>query len=251
MDRKTNKNWQNISMNRKTPTISIIIPVKNEGKNIASVINQLQKSISIPFETLIIYDDPSDTTKPMAERIIKEKAIRNFFVIQNNQGDKNGVINAIKTGIKHAKGNAVVITMADLSDDITQIPTMYKLLEQGYDIVCASRYMPGGEKIGGPFLKTFLSKAAGMTLQKLYSVPTHDATNAYKMYKNTLLKNITIESKGGFEYSLEIVLKAHKGGYKITEIPTVWKDRVDGKSNFKLWKWLPQYIKTYSIIFRK
>ena len=128
---------------------------------------------------------------------------------------------------------------------------MYKLTQQGYDIVAASRYMPGGKKIGGPFIKTFLSKTAGLTLHWFFNLPTHDATNAYKMYKRSIFKDITIQSTGGFEYSLEITLKAFKKGKKITEIPTEWHDDPTGKSNFKLLAWLPKYIKTYFLVLKK
>lgn len=231
--------------------VSLIIPVKNEQKNIVAVIKRLQGAIRTSFETIIVYDDSNDPTRKKASDYIEQKKLKSIHVIQNSVGNKRGVINAIKTGIKSAKGKAIVITMADLSDDITQVDEMYALLEKGYDIIAASRYMPGGEKIGGPFIKTFLSKAAGTTLRLVFRVPTHDATNAFKMYRKSIFKDIQIESTGGFEYSLEIVLKAFRKGYKITEIPTVWKDRQEGVSNFKMLEWLPKYIKTYFFVMRR
>jgi dolichol-phosphate mannosyltransferase len=230
--------------------VSIIIPVKNEEKNIATVLKNLQKKIKISFEVLIIYDSEHDPTKTAAEKYIKEKKLKNIYVSKNNKGNKKGVVNAIKTGIAHARGKAVVITMADLSDDMKQIDQMYNLIKKGFDIVAASRYMKQGKKTGGPFLKTMLSKTAGLSLFYFFNVPTHDATNAYKMYRKSLFRTIKIESTGGFEYSLEIVIKAHKSGFKITEIPTQWKDREQGKSNFKLYKWLPKYIMIYALIFK-
>jgi len=78
-----------------------------------------------------------------------------------------------------------------------------------------------------------------------FGFPTHDPTNAFKMYKKSILKKLTIESDGGFEYSIELMVKAHKSGYKITEIPAVWRDRTAGKSKFKLFKWLPKYLRWY------
>src|SRR5581483_11621966 len=118
-------------------------------------------------------------------------------------------------------------------------------------IVCASRFMKGGKKIGGPFIKTILARSASLSLHYFFKIPTYDATNAYKMYRKTLFDDIHLESTQGFEYSLEIVLKAFKKGYKIAEIPTVWKDREAGKSNFKLMKWLPEYIHWYTLAFTK
>jgi dolichol-phosphate mannosyltransferase len=229
--------------------LSIVIPVYHEEKNIEKVIKQITAKVKTSNEIIIVYDTKEDPTYPVARKLLP--TYKNTKLIQNSLGTKRGVMNAIKTGFQNAKGEAVVIVMADLSDDITIIDKMYRLIEQGNDIVCASRYMPGGKKVGGPFFKTMLSKAAGLSLYHVFNVPTRDATNAYKMYNTAIFKSITIESTGGFEYSLEIILKAFKQGYKITEIPTTWRDREAGKSNFKLAEWLPNYIRTYFLIFKK
>ncbi len=223
--------------------LSIIIPVFHEEKNIVKVLARIEKSVKTPHETLVIYDNEDDPTVKKVQNTVK--------LIKNSVGNGRGVMNAIKTGFKKAKGEAIVVTMADLCDDVSQIDTMYRSIVNGCDIVCASRYMRGGKKIGGPLLKTFLSRLAGLTLYRFFGVPTHDATNAFKIYRRKIFNRIKIESTGGFEYSLEIVVKAHRLGYKIKEIPTVWKDREAGKSNFKLWKWLPNYVQSYLCIFKK
>ncbi|PIZ98956.1 MAG: glycosyl transferase family 2 [Candidatus Levybacteria bacterium CG_4_10_14_0_2_um_filter_35_8] len=209
------------------------------------------KEVKTSCEILIIYDLDNDPTVIIATNYIKNNKLKNIFLIKNNSRNGRGVMNAIRTGFKKSKGEVIVVLMADLSDDITQIDQMYKLSQEGFDVICASRYMPKGRKIGGPRLKTFLSKTAGFTLHYIFKISTLDPTNAYKMYKKEIFKNIKIESTSGFEYSLEILLKAHKLGYKITEIPTVWRDREEGKSNFKLLKWLPNYIKWYLSVFKK
>jgi len=231
--------------------LSIVIPIFFEEKNILKIFAEIQKKVKTPHETIIIYDLDSDPTVEVAKEYIKKNKLKNILLIKNNSGNGRGVMNAIKTGFNKSKREAIVVLMADLSDDIMQIDQMYKLSQKGFDVICASRYMPKGKKIGGPFLKTFLSRTAGITLHYIFKIPTFDPTNAYKMYKKRIFKNIKIESTGGFEYSLEILLKAHKLGYKITEIPTVWRDREDGKSNFKLLKWLPNYIKWYLSVFKK
>lgn len=222
--------------------LSVVIPVYHEHKTIKKVLKSIEKQVKTPHEILVIYDYKEDPTYEVIRRLKGHRAVR---LVKNNQGSGRGVMNAIKTGFNEAKGRAIVLVMADLSDDITQIDKMYKLIEEGYDVICASRYMAGGKKIGGPLFKTFLSKTAGLSLHYIFGVPTHDATNAFKMYRRNIFDDIKIESTGGFEYSLEIVIKAFKKGYKITEIPTVWKDRDEGKSNFKLLKWLPKYIQWY------
>lgn len=228
--------------------VSIIIPVYHEEENIEQVIKKISQNVKIQHEIIVVYDTKDDPTYNVIKKISGKN--KNVKAILNNSGNGQGVINAIKTGLKSAQGKGIVITMADLSDDISQIDTMFLHIKNGYDIVAASRYMPGGEKIGGPFFKTFLSKFAGVTLYYIFKIPTHDATNAFKMYNRDIFKKIKIESTGGFEYSLEITLKAFRKGYKIIEIPTVWHDRETGKSNFKLLLWLPKYLKTYFLILK-
>lgn len=230
--------------------LSIIIPIYFEEKNIIKALWEIEKKVKTSHEIVLIYDIEKDPTKNIVIDYIKKNNLNNIRLIKNSIGTRQGVINAIKTGIKQAKGKVIVIMMADLSDDISQIDMMFELTEKDYDIICASRYMPGGKKIGGPWLKTLLSRSAGWTLHNLFNIPTHDATNAFKMYRKRIFENINIRSTGGFEYSLEIIIKAYKKGYKIIEIPTVWKDREKGKSNFKLLKWLPKYISCYLNVFK-
>ncbi len=226
--------------------LSIIIPVYHEEKNILKVISSITKYVHTPHEIILVYDNQEDPTVPVVKQYLQTNKKKGIYLQQNIVGNKEGVMNAIKTGFHVANGEAVVVIMADLADDIRQVDTMYALIQQqSVDIVCASRFMKGGKKIGGPFIKNLLSRTACLTLYYLFRIPTHDATNAFKMYRSSLFTNITIESKGGFEYSLEIILKAHKKGYTIAEIPTVWKDREEGKSNFKLLSWLPYYLQWY------
>jgi hypothetical protein len=163
----------------------------------------------------------------------------------------SGALNAIKTGLEDAHGEYVVVTMADLCDPPEVINEMVAAAErENADIVCASRYMKGGRQIGGPKLKGFLSRAAGFLLYKLTRLPTHDPTNSFKLYRKSFLKEVTIESTGGFELGIELVVKARRLGKKIVEVPTIWRDRVAGKSNFKLWRWMPSYLRWFFYAFK-
>ena len=228
--------------------ISIIIPIYHEEKSIEKVLQTIRRNVKNTHEILLVYDSSSDPTVPVAkqyqQRHIKEpiRLVKNKFI--------KGAMNAIKTGFEEGKGDAFVVIMADLADNVGQIDHMYALIVSGADIVCASRFMKGGQKIGGPLIKTLLTRTANFLLYHFAHLPVHDGTNAYKMYKRTVFTDISIESTGGFEYSLEVVLKAFKKGYTLKEIPTVWKDRAAGSSNFQLRKWLPKYIRWFLLAFR-
>jgi putative flippase GtrA len=136
--------------------------------------------------------------------------------------------------------------MADLSDPPSVSNDMYDAAErENAAIVCASRYMKGGRQIGGPVIKGFMSRVAGLTLHWFAKLPTHDATNSFKLYRVSFLHAQRIESTGGFELGSELVAKAYVSGRKICEVPTTWTDRAEGQSNFKLLKWLSGYLHWY------
>jgi hypothetical protein len=105
--------------------------------------------------------------------------------------------------------------------------------------------MKGGQQIGGPKLKSLMSRAAGLSLHWFAGLPTHDATNAFRAYRRSVLAETPIESAGGFAYSLEITAKAFARGRRITEIPSTWRDRSAGQSRFRLRQWLPHYLRWY------
>lgn len=228
--------------------ISIVIPVYNEGENISIAIDKIEKEVTYPHLINIVYDFDDDTTIPVVNKIQPNYQTK-INLVRNKYG--RGVLNAIKTGLETAESKFVIVTMADLSDPPSVINEMYKKAEEeNADIVCGSRYMKGGKQIGGPFVKSLMSKCAGLSLYYLAQIPTHDATNSFKLYRKTFLNNMQIESTGGFELGIELVVKAFINGYKICEVPTLWTDRVAGKSNFKLLEWLPSYLKWYFFAFK-
>jgi glycosyltransferase involved in cell wall biosynthesis len=228
--------------------LNIVIPVYNEAENIKTAIDKIMAECVVPHTITVVYDMDEDTTVPVVRQM--QQDMDNLFLLKNKYG--RGVLNAIKTGLEETTTKYVVVTMADLSDPPSVINNMYEIAEkQNADIVCASRYMKGGKQIGGPFMKGLMSRVAGLTLRYLAGVPTHDATNSFKLYRASFLKQNRIESEGGFELGIELVAKAHINGYKIRQTPTIWTDRVAGKSNFKLLKWLPGYLKWYFYAFKK
>lgn len=216
------------------------MPVYNEGEVIKKTIQGVETRVKIPHELLIIYDMHDDTTiKPVQ---ILQKKYSNVNLIKNIYG--KGALNALKTGLKKAKGEVVCIMMADLTDDPVILNQMYRKYEKGFDVIAASRYMKGGRQIGGPVLKQILSRAAGVSLHYLVGLPTYDVTNSFRLYSRKFLDRVKIESDGGFELAIELTVKAHFGGFKVTEVPTTWT-YLAKESRFYLAKWLPKYLKWY------
>ncbi len=228
------------------PELSIVMPVFKEGDRIEPVVRALTAAIPTPHELLVVYDFDEDPTRPAAERLAAElPAVRPF---RNDLG--RGVLNAMKAGIAGSSGTYVLITMADGSDEAHVVAPMLELARGGADVVAASRYMRGGHQVGGPLLKRTLSRIAGLSLHWVGGIATHDPTNNFKLYSRRLLDATPIESSAGFELALELTVKATLAGRRVAEVPTTWRDRTAGESNFKLRKWLPYYLKWYVVAMR-
>ena len=230
--------------------LTVLIPVYNEGQGFVRVFDQIKTKVKTSFKIYAVYDFEQDTTVPVIAKLANEHPAL-IQGIKNKYG--RGVVKALKTGFETFNEPVALVTMGDLSDDLADVDKMYKMITEGaFDLVCGSRYMKGGQQLGGPLIKGLLSRLAGLSLRLLSGLPTHDPSNSFKMYKRAVIRGIELESDGGFEIGMEIVVKAYLKGSKIGEIPTIWSDRTAGKSNFKLLKWLPKYLRWYFLaIFGK
>ena len=135
--------------------------------------------------------------------------------------------------------------MSDGSDDPRQIEDLARLVERGVVVAAASRYTQGGQQVGGPALKRTLSRTAGLTLYWFARVGTRDATNSFKAYSTAFARSAGIDSRDGFAIGLELTAKARRRRLPVAEIPTIWLDRTVGQSNFKVARWIPQYLRWY------
>jgi hypothetical protein len=126
---------------------------------------------------------------------------------------------------------------------------MVALARAGCDIVCASRFMPGGAMVGCPPLKAALVRSANFTLRHLARLPTTDASNGFRLFSRRVIERIAVESDAGFCYSIELLVKAHRLGWRIDEVPVRWFERRHGASRFRVVRWLPAYLRWYGYAF--
>jgi dolichol-phosphate mannosyltransferase len=228
------------------PELSVVVPVFKEGEAVDPVLRALDAAITVPHEILVVYDFDEDPTVPVIERLHGE--LPSIRGLRNDIG--RGVLNAMKAGIATSSGQYVLISMSDGSDEPHVVDSMVELAREGADVVSASRYMQGGHQVGGPLIKRTLSRIAGLTLHWFGGVATHDPTNNFKLYSRRLLDATPIQSEAGFELALELTVKATIAGRRVAEVPTTWRDRTAGTSNFKLRQWLPHYLRWYRIAMR-
>lgn len=225
--------------------VSVVIPAYNEAERIIPCLTRILEAVTLPCEVLVVVDMPQDTTVPVVEKLaVDEPRLR---IAINTYGA--GPANAIRYGIDRALAPVAVVTMADGSDDPRQIDDLTRLVERGVVVAAASRYMSGGQQVGGPLLKSALSRAAGRSLQLFTRVGTRDATNSFKAYSTDFVRLVGIDSHAGFEIGLELTAKAKRLRQPVAEIPTIWLERHAGVSNFRLAAWIPQYLRWYRLAF--
>tara|TARA_B100001121_G_scaffold209129_1_gene182999 strand:- start:537 stop:1256 length:720 start_codon:yes stop_codon:yes gene_type:complete len=220
--------------------LEIVIPVYNEGENILKLLEIFSNFVKTNFKVLICYDLKDDD-------IFKfEDEFKRFnFDIKLIKNPSSGPLTAIKQGFLKGNSDAVIVYPADDFLNYKILDKMYNKYLEGNDIVVASRFIKGGSMKNCPLIKSILVRTASFTLYFLSSIPVRDASNGFRLFSRKLLNEVEIDSKIGFAYSLELLVKCHRLKKKIAEVPALWEERSVGKSRFKLVKWIPQYLKWY------
>ena len=220
--------------------LEIIVPIYNEGNKVLKLMELFQKNIKINFKVLFCYDLENDDIFEYKDDLNKFD-----FDIELVKNPSIGPCSAIKEGFRIGNSDCVIVYPCDDFINFDLINLMYSEFINGSDIVAGSRFMKGGSMIGCPLIKSFLVRSASFTLYQLSSIPIRDASNGFRLFSRKLLNEVKIESKVGFAYSLELLVKCNRLNYQISEIPAQWEERSVGSSRFKVLKWLPQYLKWY------
>jgi glycosyltransferase involved in cell wall biosynthesis len=227
------------------PRVSIIIPAYNEGKHMVPVLDRLFESVRLSCEVLVVVDDENDPTVSVVRDYGQAEPRLQCLVNTYGQGPAN----AIRFGMAAAVAKVAVVTMADGCDDPRQIDDLARLVERGVAVAAASRYMAGGQQVGGPLVKGMMSRTAGRSLRLFARLGTRDATNSFKAYSTSFVREVGIDSRDGFEIGIELTAKAKRLRLPVAEIPTIWLDRPTGVSNFKVAECIPKYMRWYRFAF--
>lgn len=220
--------------------LEIVIPVYNEGEGIINLLESLEKFVKTEFRILFCYDLDDDNIFNLKHKLEQFK-----FEIIFVKNPLTGPCEAIKKGLYFGNSECVIVYPADDFLNFRIIDNMYDAFKENYDIVVASRFMQGGSMKGCPLIKSILVRFASTTLYLLSSIPVRDASNGFRLFSRRLLNTVNIESKVGFAYSLELLSKCNRLNLRIYEIAAQWEERSVGSSRFKIFKWLPEYLRWY------
>lgn len=215
--------------------ISVVLPTYNEKENILKLIEHIESVVkrnNLKAELVVVDDNSPDGTAGAVKKA--NKKFGNIRVLIRRQ--KLGIGSAHMFGYRKAKGDIVVAMDTDLSHDPESIPTMLRKLNGGYDIVVGSRHIKGSyyEKKKFETKKKYLvSKLGNMIITLISHVPISDFTNGYRAIRKKVINSIETESASN-SFLVEFLIKAHRKGFKITEIPVSFTDRKAGKSKTRI-----------------
>lgn len=218
---------------------SLVIPAHNEAKNLPKLIKKaysVLKNTKEKFEIIVINDNSTDNSAEVLKSL--QKKIKQLRFI--NRTTNPGVGFAIREGLSNVKGDTIVTMDGDLSHEPDEIPNFFRYLKD-YDMVCGSRYIKGG-KANMAYSRILVSGLFNFIFRNLIGIPIKDFTSGFRVYKTKVIKKIKLKSKT-FGIYIEIPLKSHLAGFKLTEIPITYHKREFGKSNLNYFKQGPEYLK--------
>jgi len=221
--------------------LSVVIPAYNEEGCIEETVLGLVHAFrreAISFEILIVNDNSKDSTEAVLHHLECEYSEVRYM----NNPYPNGFGLAVRTGLENFSGDAVVIVMADASDDPEDVVKFLHELDSGYDCVFGSRFMKGGKIYDYPGLKLVVNRLANLFIRVVFGMKYNDTTNAFKMYRRETIRGLGPFLSHHFNLTVELPLKAIVRGYSYSILPNSWRNRKTGESKLKIKEMGSRYL---------
>ena len=221
--------------------LSLVMPARNEEGCIIRTLERFTATLAphvTDFEIVVVDDGSTDATwkllTALQSRLPELKPVKNEGL--------NGFGRAVIRGLDHMKGDAVVIMMADESDDCRDVVRYWQELNKGWDCVFGSRFMKGGGVIDYPKFKLFVNRLANFFLKTIFAIRLNDTTNAFKAYRREVIEGCRPLISPHFNLTVELPLKAIVRGFSWTVIPITWRNRRAGEAKLKIREMGSRYL---------
>ena len=231
----------NVPSEERLELLSVVIPARDEEGCIASTLEHLHLELElrgVPHEIVVVDDGSTDRTWTILQE--EQKKLSHLKPIRNT--GPHGLGRALVCGLDAMTGDAVVIMMADESDDCRDVVRYWEKLNEGFDCVFGSRFVKGGGTIDYPRVKLFLNRLANAFVRILFNHGLNDTTNAFKAYRKTVIDGIRPILSPHFNITVELPLKAIVRGYSFATIPITWRNRRHGVAKLKIKEMGSRYL---------
>lgn len=221
--------------------LSVVIPARDEEEALVPTVRHLNLELKlqgVPHEIVVVDDGSQDQTWQVLQDL--QRQIPELAPVQNT--GPNGFGRAISFGLDHSTGDAVVIMMADESDDPREVVRYWKLLQEGHDCVFGSRFIKGGGVIDYPRFKLMVNRLANLFISTMFRIKLNDTTNAFKAYRRTVIDGCRPLIAPHFNLTVELPLKAIVRGYTWTVMPITWRNRRSGVAKLKMKEMGSRYL---------
>jgi dolichol-phosphate mannosyltransferase len=221
--------------------LSIVIPARNEEGCISSTVEHLHLELrlrGVPHEIVVVDDGSSDLTWQKLEE--SRQRVPTLRSLQNP--GQHGFGRAVTYGLDNILGDAVVVMMADESDDCRDVVRYWELLNLGWDAVFGSRFVKGGGVIDYPWFKLCMNRLANLFIRLIFGIKLNDVTNAFKAYRTSAINGSRPILSPHFNLTVELPLKTIVRGYSWTVIPITWRNRRTGQAKLDLREMGSRYL---------
>jgi dolichol-phosphate mannosyltransferase len=221
--------------------LSVVIPAHNEEGHIEETVRGLVAALqeaAIDHEILVVNDNSADRTEHVLRQLQRELPSVRYI----NNPPPNGFGFAVRSGLAEFRGDAVAIVMADGSDRPEDLVAFYRKLQQGYDCVFGSRFMRESKIVDYPWPKWILNRLGNLFIKFLFLLPYNDVTNAFKLYRRSVIAGVQPLLAYHFNLTVELPLKAIIRDYRYAIVPNSWYNRTKGISKFKIREMGSRYL---------
>lgn len=221
--------------------LSVVMPARNEAGHIADTVNGVVAALAeagIAYEVLVVNDGSTDSTEAIVQTLARDNA--GIRCVKNDL--PNGFGLAVRRGLADFRGDAVAIFMADGSDSPGDLVAFHRKLQEGYDCVFGTRFGHGGRVVDYPFPKLIANRLGNAFIRLLFRIPCNDISNAFKMYRRSVIAGIQPLLAYHFNLTVELPLKAIVRGYKYAIVANSWRNRKEGVSKFAMKEMGSRYL---------